>query len=148
MGRPTGVLVLLASATLFLLLTYFLNGQPSLTAKYYTTATSYFYPHYTSLLILSLLFGTTIAIFQYNISTAGLVEQGSAGVAGGLGVLVSGCAGCAAGILPGVFAVLGLSGSVLSLPLLGTELLLASCAIYSGLIYYLLGPAQCAVPDA
>ena len=143
-----GLTVLTGSTLLFLLLTYYLNGQPNLIDTYQTTAATFFIPHYTLVILLSISFGITITILQHNISQASLADQGSTGFLSVITALISGCAGCAAGILPGILAFLGISGSLLSLPFLGLELLAASVLIYVGIIYYLLSPSQCKLPDA
>jgi hypothetical protein len=145
---PRGLSVLAGSTLFFLLLTYYLNGQPNIIDAYNTTASSFFIPHYGLILTLSVLFGITITIFQHNLSTASLAEQGTTGAFTMITALISGCAGCAAGLLPGILAFLGIGGSLLSLPFLGLELLVASVAVYAGLIYYLLSPSQCSLPDA
>jgi len=145
---PRGLSVLTGSTLLFLLLTYYLNGQPNLINAYHTTASSFFYPHYGLVLILSALFGITITIIQHNVSTTSFKEQGSTGILSFLTALISGCAGCTVGLLPGILVFFGISGGLLSLPFLGLELLVASVLIYTGLIYYLLGPTQCKLPES
>jgi hypothetical protein len=144
-GSPRGLSVLFGSSLVFLLITYFVNGQPNYLTIFRNTALTYTIPHYALLVLVSLLFGTSIAIFQNNISTASWSQQGGFSVASAFSILVSGCAGCAAGVIPGLLALFGLSGSILSLPLLGTELLIASFLLYVGIIYYLLSPSQCQV---
>jgi hypothetical protein len=144
-GSPRGLSVLFGSSLVFLLITYFVNGQPDYLTIFRTAALSYTLPHYILLLSVSVLFGITIAIFQNNIATSSWSQQGGFGVASTFSILVSGCAGCAAGIIPGLLAVFGVSGSILSLPLLGTELLIGSFLLYIGIIYYLLSPSQCEV---
>lgn len=145
-GSPRGLTVLTGSALLFLLLAYFLNGQPALLTIFKTATLTYTIPHYGTLLIVSILFGTTITIFQHNFSLSTAKQRSGMGVASFLGLLMSGCAGCVAGILPGLLAFLGISGSLVSLPLLGTEILIATVLIYVVLIYYLLSPSQCPMP--
>lgn len=145
--NPRGLTVLTGSALIFLLLAYYFNGQPSIITAQQTTAASFFYPHYGLVLLLSILFGTTMTIFQYNYTRNTAAGQGTTGALSVVSVLVSGCAGCAAGLLPSILAFLGVGSTVLSLPFLGLEILVAAVLLYLGIIYYLLSPSQCSIPD-
>lgn len=129
----------------FFLATWVLNDTPNIITELTTFNPYYVIPHYALLVLLSILFGITILILykRYQLNITDNTTNSTAGIASFLAVLGGGCAGCFAGVFPALMSFFGIGFSLLNLPLLGTELLLASCAIYVGTIYYLLKPIQC-----
>jgi O-antigen ligase len=132
-------------STTFLITTWLLNDTPDVITELTTFNPYYVIPHYALLILLSLLFALTILILykRYKLNITNNTTNSTAGIASFLAVLGGGCAGCFAGVFPALMSFFGIGFSLLNLPLLGTELLLASCAIYLGTIYYLLKPIQC-----
>lgn len=91
------------------------------------------------LVVVALLTGVDIALATYHFREHGLdLQQGGAGAAGLLlGTLGAGCAACGSAILLGLVSLLGISTSLLFLPLDGLEFALLALVVLTLSIYWL-----------
>ena len=146
-ATPKGVSTTAGVAILFLLLAHILNGNPDIITHFSTLSMSYLIPHYTFLTLLSVLLGLVVTVMIYRIRVQGFNAEESATTSfvGILSLLGTGCAGCVAGVIPGVLATLGVSINFLALPLLGLEFILLSCILLSGVLHWMLSPVACSI---
>ncbi|KAA9410627.1 hypothetical protein EGO51_12715 [Haloarcula hispanica] len=91
------------------------------------------------LVVVAVLTGVDIGLVTYHFREHGLdLQQGGAGVAGVvLGTLGAGCAACGSAVLLGLLSLLGVSTSLLFLPLDGLEFALLALAVLTLSIYWL-----------
>jgi hypothetical protein len=91
------------------------------------------------LVVVAVLTGVDIGLATYHFREHGLdLQQGGAGVAGVvLGTLGAGCAACGSAVLLGLLSLLGVSTSLLFLPLDGLEFALLALAVLTLSIYWL-----------
>ncbi|AEM57991.1 hypothetical protein HISP_12240 [Haloarcula hispanica N601] len=91
------------------------------------------------LVVVAALTGIDIGLVTYHFREHGLdLQQGGAGVAGVvLGTLGAGCAACGSAVLLGLLSLLGVSTSLLFLPLDGLEFALLALAVLTLSIYWL-----------
>ncbi len=91
------------------------------------------------LVVVAALTGIDIGLVTYHFREHGLdLQQGGAGVAGVvLGTLGAGCAACGSAVLLGLLSLLGVSTSLLFLPLDGLEFALLALALLTLSIYWL-----------
>jgi hypothetical protein len=91
------------------------------------------------LVVVAVLTGVDIGLVTYHFREHGLdIQQGGAGVAGVvLGTLGAGCAACGSAVLLGLLSLLGVSTSLLFLPLDGLEFALLALAVLTLSIYWL-----------
>lgn len=77
----------------------------------------------TLLVVVAVLFGVDVALVAYHLREHGasLSAGGGSAVGGVLGALGAGCAACGSAVLVGVLSLLGVSTSLLFLPLEGLE---------------------------
>ena len=93
----------------------------------------------TLLVTVALLTGLDVAMATYHFREHGLdLQQGGAGAAGVvLGTLGAGCAACGSAVLLGLLSLLGVSTSLLFLPLDGLEFALGALVVLALSIYWL-----------
>jgi hypothetical protein len=93
----------------------------------------------TLLVVVALLTGLDVAMATYHFREHGLdLQQGGAGAAGViLGTLGAGCAACGSAVLLGLLSLLGVSTSLLFLPLDGLEFALGALVVLTLSIYWL-----------
>jgi hypothetical protein len=91
------------------------------------------------LVVVAVLTGVDIGLATYHVREHGLdLQQGGAGVAGVvLGTLGAGCAACGSAVLLGLLSLLGVSTSLLFLPLDGLEFALLALVVLTLSIYWL-----------
>jgi hypothetical protein len=91
------------------------------------------------LVAVALLTGVDIALATYHFREHGLaIRQGGAGAAGVLlGTLGAGCAACGSAVLLGLLSLLGVSTSLLFLPLDGLEFAVGALVVLTLSIYWL-----------
>ncbi|QAU13916.1 hypothetical protein EKH57_14985 [Halorubrum sp. BOL3-1] len=91
------------------------------------------------LVVVALATGLDIAMATYHFREHGLdLQQGGAGAAGVvLGTLGAGCAACGSAVLLGLLSLLGVSTSLLFLPLDGLEFALGALVVLTLSIYWL-----------
>ena len=91
------------------------------------------------LVVVALLTGLDVAMATYHFREHGLdLQQGGAGAAGViLGTLGAGCAACGSAVLLGLLSLLGVSTSLLFLPLDGLEFALGALVVLTLSIYWL-----------
>ncbi|WP_254279080.1 hypothetical protein [Haloarcula marina] len=91
------------------------------------------------LVVVALLMGVDVAMATYHFREHGLnLQQGGAGAAGVLlGTLGAGCAACGSAVLLGLLSLLGVSTSLLFLPLDGLEFALGALVVITLSIYWL-----------
>ncbi|ELZ56196.1 MULTISPECIES: hypothetical protein [Halorubrum] len=91
------------------------------------------------LVVVALLTGLDVAMATYHFREHGLdLRQGGAGAAGVvLGTLGAGCAACGSAVLLGLLSLLGVSTSLLFLPLDGLEFALGALVVLTLSIYWL-----------
>jgi len=91
------------------------------------------------LVVVALLTGTDIAMVTYHFREHGFdIQQGGAGAAGMvLGTLGAGCAACGSAVMVGLLSLVGVSASVLFLPLGGLEFALGAVVVLTLSIYWL-----------
>ena len=91
------------------------------------------------LVAVALLTGVDIAMATYHFREHGLdLQQGGAGAAGVLlGTLGAGCAACGSAVLLGLLSLLGVSTSLLFLPLDGLEFAVGALVVLTLSIYWL-----------
>ncbi|MFC7019553.1 MULTISPECIES: hypothetical protein [Haloarcula] len=91
------------------------------------------------LVVVALLAGVDVALAAYHFREHGLdVQQGGAGAAGLLlGTLGAGCAACGSAVLLGLLSLLGVSTSLLFLPLDGLEFALLALVVLTLSVYWL-----------
>ena len=91
------------------------------------------------LVVVAVLTGVDIALAAYHFLEHGLdLQQGGAGAAGLiLGTLGAGCAACGSAVLLGLVSLLGVSTSLLFLPLDGLEFALLALVVLTLSIYWL-----------
>ena len=91
------------------------------------------------LLAVALLTGVDIAMAAYHFREHGLdLQQGGAGAAGlVLGTLGAGCAACGSAVLLGLLSLVGVSTTLLFLPLDGLEFALGAVVVLTLSIYWL-----------
>ncbi|EMA17329.1 MULTISPECIES: hypothetical protein [Haloarcula] len=91
------------------------------------------------LVVVAALTGVDVGLVTYHFREHGLdLQQGGAGVAGVvLGTLGAGCAACGSAVLLGLLSLLGVSTSLLFLPLDGLEFALLALAVLILSIYWL-----------
>ncbi|WP_254271957.1 hypothetical protein [Haloarcula marina] len=91
------------------------------------------------LVVVALLMGVDVAMATYHFREHGLnIQQGGAGAAGVLlGTLGAGCAACGSAVLLGLLSLLGVSTSLLFLPLDGLEFALGALVVITLSIYWL-----------
>ncbi|WP_276249796.1 hypothetical protein [Haloarcula rara] len=91
------------------------------------------------LVAVALLTGLDIAIATYHFREHGLdIQQGGAGAAGVvLGTLEAGCAACGSAVLLGLLSLVGVSTSLLFLPLEGLEFALGAVVVLTLSVYWL-----------
>ncbi|KAA9406339.1 hypothetical protein Har1131_05790 [Haloarcula sp. CBA1131] len=91
------------------------------------------------LVVVAALTGVDVGLVTYHFREHGLdLQQGGAGVAGVvLGTLGAGCAACGSAVLLGLLSLLGVSTSLLFLPLDGLEFALLALAVLTLSIYWL-----------
>ncbi|MHC3378623.1 hypothetical protein [Haloarcula sp. H-GB5] len=91
------------------------------------------------LVVVAVLTGVDIGLVTYHFREHGLdLQQGGAGVAGVvLGTLGAGCAACGSAVLLGLLSLLGVSTSLLFLPLDGLEFALLALVVLTLSIYWL-----------
>ncbi|MDS0220645.1 hypothetical protein NDI54_04680 [Haloarcula sp. S1AR25-5A] len=91
------------------------------------------------LVVVAVLTGVDIGLVTYHFRKHGLdLQQGGAGVAGViLGTLGAGCAACGSAVLLGLLSLLGVSTSLLFLPLDGLEFALFALVVLTLSIYWL-----------
>jgi hypothetical protein len=91
------------------------------------------------LVVVALLAGVDVALAAYHFREHGLdLQQGGAGAAGLLlGTLGAGCAACGSAVLLGLLSLLGVSTSLLFLPLDGLEFALLALAVLTLSVYWL-----------
>jgi len=91
------------------------------------------------LVVVALLTGTDIAMATYHFREHGFdIQQGGAGAAGMvLGTLGAGCAACGSAVMVGLLSLVGVSASVLFLPLDGLEFALGAVVVLTLSIYWL-----------
>jgi hypothetical protein len=91
------------------------------------------------LVVVAALTGLDIALATYHFREHGLdLQQGGAGAAGVvLGTLGAGCAACGSAVLLGLLSLLGVSTSLLFLPLDGLEFALLALAVLTLSIHWL-----------
>jgi hypothetical protein len=101
--------------------------------------TSFNPPQGLLLLVVAALTGVDIGLATYHFREHGLdLQQGGAGVAGVvLGALGAGCAACGSAVLLGLLSLLGVSTSLLFLPLDGLEFALFALVVLTLSIYWL-----------
>ena len=117
-----------------------LGSRLTILAELYPFVGTSFGPGQSLLLIaVALLTGVDIAIAAYHFREHGLdIQQGGAGAAGVvLGTLGAGCAACGSAILVGLLSLVGVSTSLLFLPLEGLEFALAALVVLTLSIYWL-----------
>jgi len=144
-GTKRGIITSSVSTLLFLLIMHFINGAPPL--HYYTNNYESIYVIIQRLftLITAILIGiiTTITIYRVQHKTVNK-EQGFITTVGStLSIIGAGCAGCVAGVVPGLLATLGIGINFLALPLLGSEFLIVSTIVLSLTLYWMLKPVVC-----
>ncbi len=88
--------------------------------------------------IIAFLFGIIINLLRYRIKESKEVRKKIGLAPAGIivGILGGACPGCFAGLLPLIFSLIGVSFSLLSLPLNGLEILLLSIILMILSIYY------------
>jgi hypothetical protein len=91
------------------------------------------------LLVVAALTGVDIAMVVYHFREHGVdLQQGGAGAAGVvLGTLGAGCAACGSAVLLGLLSLVGVSTSLLFLPLDGLEFALGAIVVLTLSIYWL-----------
>lgn len=91
------------------------------------------------LVVVALLTGLDVAMATYHFREHGLdLQQGGAGAAGVLlGTLGAGCAACGSAVLLGLLSLLGVSTSLLFLPLDGLEFAVGALVVLTLSIYWL-----------
>lgn len=91
------------------------------------------------LIVVALLTGVDIALATYHFREHGLnLKQGGAGTVGlVLGTLGAGCAACGSAVLLGLVSLLGISTSLLFLPLDGLEFAVLALVVLTLSIYWL-----------
>lgn len=91
------------------------------------------------LLSISVLVGVNIAMLVYHVRTHDLGAREGTGSAAGvaLGIVGAGCAACGSAVLVGLLSLLGVSTSLLFLPLEGLEFALGAVVVLTLSIYWL-----------
>jgi hypothetical protein len=110
-----------------------------LTELYPFVGTSFHWSQGVLLLVVALLSGVDVALAVYHFREHGLnLRQGGAGAAGlVLGTLGAGCAACGSAVLLGLLSLLGVTTSLLFLPLDGLEFALLALVVLTLSVYWL-----------
>jgi len=110
-----------------------------LTELYPFVGTSFTPPQGALLIAVALLTGVDIAMATYHFREHGLdLQQGGAGAAGlVLGALGAGCAACGSAVLLGLLSLVGVSTTLLFLPLDGLEFAVGAVVVLTLSIYWL-----------
>ena len=117
-----------------------LGSRLSILSELYPFVGTSFGPTQGVLLVaVALLTGVDIAMAAYHFREHGLdIQQGGAGAAGVvLGTLGAGCAACGSAVLLGLLSLVGVSTSLLFLPLDGLEFALGALVVLTLSIYWL-----------
>jgi hypothetical protein len=117
-----------------------LASRLTILAELYPFVGTSFGPLQSVLLIaVALLTGVDVAMATYHFREHGLdLQQGGAGAAGVLlGTLGAGCAACGSAVLLGLLSLVGVSTSLLFLPLEGLEFALGAVVVLTLSIYWL-----------
>ena len=117
-----------------------LGGRLTVLGELYPFVGTFFTPAQGLLLVaVSLLTGVDIAMATYHFREHGLdLQQGGAGAAGVLlGALGAGCAACGSAVLLGLLSLVGVSTTLLFLPLDGLEFAVGAVVVLTLSIYWL-----------
>lgn len=140
-----GILTASLTSLLFLIFTYYINGAPESVFYLSNYASPYVVLQRSLTVLLAILVGITTTIMIHRVRVAGLTKEEGAttSLAGVISIIGTGCAGCVAGVMPGLLATLGIGINFLAMPLLGAEFLIIGILILSISLYWMLTPMTC-----